>query len=313
MVILKMSDVSLEYINCNLCNSDNYEILYESTVKANSQENWQEFCCTNPFYGKHGRIVRCRNCGLVYMNPRGRALDCLSNYKKVIDLKYIEEKIGRVLTYEKSLDDIEKIKKKGKILDVGCYAGFFLEVARNRGWEVTGAEPSEWASSYARDTLKMDVRTGVLKDQNFMEEYFDVVTLWDVLEHLSDPLDDLKEINRIMKRDGLLCLTTINIDSLFARITGKRWPQLMVMHNFFYTPATIKTLLAKAQFSVLRTATHTRILRARYLFLQLKSFIPGKISKRIFESSVNILAPSYVKFRINLGDIMTVYAKKKPN
>ena len=137
------------------------------------------------------------------------------------------------------------------MLDVGCHLGMFLEVARERGWDVTGVEPSRWSVEQARDA-GLDVRHGTLETVHFPDESFDVVTMWDVVEHLPDPLAELKRMHRILRPDGLLALSTMNVDALFPRLAGRRWPWYMQMHLVYFSRRTLHNMLTKAGYRVCR-------------------------------------------------------------
>lgn len=297
----------LEYVKCNLCGSWNFTVLYESNLTLGSITD-HHYACTNFSYRRHGQIVRCSNCGLVYMNPRPREEVNLEKYQSVVDEIYINEKNGRVATFNKAIEEIERLKSKGKILDVGCYAGFFLEVARKRGWDVCGVEPCAWACEYANKRLGLDVRKSSLKGIDFPAKYFDVVTVWDVLEHLHDPLGTLNEINRILKDDGLLCLTTINLSSLFAKLLGRSWPELMQMHTYYFSNDTLRSLLQKVNFSITGIKNHTRIVRLQYLVGRLQNYSP--FFTRLFLALADKLGIGGLLVKVNFGDLIMIYARK---
>jgi SAM-dependent methyltransferase len=163
---------------CNLCNETKTQVLFRK----------------NSF-----NIVKCRNCGLVYV-------DLQSTYIKIPDLYdfdffegnkksrgysgYLGEKDNIKRNSKKRWRRIERYQKRGKLLDVGCAAGFFLCTAAEN-WEVTGVDISEYMSSYARDVLGLNVLTGGFVECNLPSEYFDVITMWDLIEHTQDPAENL--------------------------------------------------------------------------------------------------------------------------
>ncbi len=121
--------------------------------------------------------------------------------------------------YEEALEILEThAPAKGALLDVGCAMGVFLNMAQKRGWRPSGVEISSYAVQRAREQYELSITQGTLQNAAFPENHFDVVTLWDVLEHLRDPLACLVEIRRILKPGGLLMTQTLNIDNLLYQI-----------------------------------------------------------------------------------------------
>jgi 2-polyprenyl-3-methyl-5-hydroxy-6-metoxy-1,4-benzoquinol methylase len=147
-------------------------------------------------------------------------------------------------------------------LEIGCAAGFFLEVARKKGWNVTGIELSEYASNYAREKLGLNVFTGkiedLLKNGTIKKEQFDVVTLWATLEHIAVPSKLFESINYVLKLNGYLFFTTINFDSKEAKEQGKNWASIRPpKHLYYFTEATIKKYLEKYGFEIIQDADYT--------------------------------------------------------
>jgi 2-polyprenyl-3-methyl-5-hydroxy-6-metoxy-1,4-benzoquinol methylase len=127
------------------------------------------------------------------------------------------------------LGDLRRYKRAGRLLDVGCSAGIFLKAARAAGWEVCGVELSEDTASIARQRFGLDVRGGALTESTFAPASFDAVTLWDVVEHLPDPVPVLRIARTILKDDGVLLIETPNVEGLFPRLSyraasdGRYW------------------------------------------------------------------------------------------
>ena len=143
----------MEYVTCNLCGHDDTRVRFPSTLpEGTPPQNVEAFRCTSPGYGRHHTIVKCQNCGLIYTNPRFTGDEILDSYVAVEDPLYLEERDGRVLTFERHLRPLEKIKAPpGKLVDVGAYTGVFVEIAAQHGWEAYGVEPSHWAVEQARE------------------------------------------------------------------------------------------------------------------------------------------------------------------
>jgi len=234
----------LEEPCCEICRNKRYL----KTIMENV-EGWES--------SEKFSFVECQNCGLIFMSPRYRfedqkkiyskkeywALDELANldFKKLI--KRREKGFGYL--YKK----IFKHKNKGVIFDVGMGNGLFLSKFKEKGWEVWGNDISSPALDFA--FKKFGIK-GILADflsVNLPQNYFDVITLNNVLEHLHYPFKTLKKINYCLKRDGLLVLVVPNIESLGAKLFWKNWYSLHPgYHLFLFSPHSLKKMLFSAGF-----------------------------------------------------------------
>jgi 2-polyprenyl-3-methyl-5-hydroxy-6-metoxy-1,4-benzoquinol methylase len=299
----------MEYVTCNLCGHNETRLRFPSTLaEGTGPQNVEAFRCTSPGYGRHFAIVECLNCGLVYTNPRWDGSQILESYVAVEDPLYLEEREGRVLTFERHLHPLEKLQAPpGQLLDIGAYTGVFVEIAAQHGWEAWGVEPSRWAIEQAR-ARGLNMIEGTLATAELSAASFDVVTLWDVIEHLSDPLAEIQQAYRVLKPGGLLVIHTMDIDSLFARLMGRRWPWLMEMHIYYFSRRTLAAMLEKASLKVLRVTPQGRYLRLGYLATRIGGFSPllGRVLARLFHS----LHLHQVPIPLNFGDLVTAYAIK---
>jgi SAM-dependent methyltransferase len=151
------------------------------------------------------------------------------------------------------LREVERRREAGKLLDVGCGKGGFLRAARDRGWRCFGVEISPQASDDAR-RMGLDVATGRFEDVHYPDGFFDVITMYHVLEHLHDPREALSKAYQLLKSEGLLVVAVPNFDSLQARIFRQRWYHLDAPRHLYHsTPRTLKMLLHEAGFKILET------------------------------------------------------------
>jgi SAM-dependent methyltransferase len=142
-------------------------------------------------------------------------------------------------------------KYQGKILDIGCGNGKRLLKLKEDDWDTYGVEISDIASKHARE-LGLNIFTSTLEQAEFEDEFFDVVILSHVLEHLSDPNITLKEIYRVLKNDGKLIISIPNVDSFEAKHLKKYWTAWeLPRHLYHFTPVTIKSMLNKTGFEVI--------------------------------------------------------------
>ncbi|MFH1107115.1 MAG: class I SAM-dependent methyltransferase [Candidatus Micrarchaeota archaeon] len=252
-----------EEVKCNLCCSDDYDVVYPA---RHAGKPTGESYCASGNEVLLDQVVKCRKCGLVYVNPRLKGEAIVEGYAQAVDETYVSQARGREATFRSSLKLIEKHRPgKGRILDIGCAAGFFLKAAKESGWEEHGVEPSRWLADYGRKKLGLDIKPGTLKEAKYPPEYFDVVTLWDVLEHVPDPRAELEEAGRVLKPGGLLVVNYPNFGSRLAKIAGRRWWFLLSVHLWYFTPHTLKAMLAKTGFEQFYSKRHYQKLSLGYL------------------------------------------------
>jgi 2-polyprenyl-3-methyl-5-hydroxy-6-metoxy-1,4-benzoquinol methylase len=214
------------------------------------------------------RVVECSGCGLMYVTPRlqGEALRAVydEGYWKSSSPKqrgyadYASESPLYLKTFGKRMTLVRRhLPAKARILDVGCAAGFFLRVAQRDGHDVHGVEMSAAIAGEAQKALGSDrVHVGTLDEaiaaKGHAPASFDLVTLWDVVEHVPDPQALLRTIRGLIKPGGKLLLETQNVASRWARLLGPRWHHFKHdEHLYHFTPATIRRLLADCGFETL--------------------------------------------------------------
>jgi len=295
-------------VHCPLCGADDYKVRIEDTMGTRVADPRVHYTCTSSAFGEHGRIVECRSCHLVYMNPRPHHDAVVGNYGDVEDQEYIEEEQGRLETFAESLALVQRYRPAGRLLDVGCHVGTFLTLAEQAGYEVAGVEPSRWGSEIARTRISGHVHCGAVEDAPMPEGGYDVITLWDVIEHLPDPALDIRAIHAALRPGGIFAVSTMDVDALFARIAGRRWPWYMQMHLVYFSRQTLCEMLRREGFQISEVTTHVRRVRLTYLASRLDAYSPraGRLANGLLTTAG--LAERTVG--VSLGDIFTVIAKK---
>ena len=237
---------SAEVARCQLCGGGDRDLRFQD----------------GPF-----RVVACRGCSLVYVTPRlqGAALLAVydegywksSNPKQRGYADYARESALYLKTFEKRMRLVSRhLPSKARILDVGCAAGYFLRVAQRHGHDVHGVELSPAIAVEAQKALGADrVHIGLLDDaiaaMDHQPASFDLITLWDVIEHVPDPQALLRRIRQLLKPDGRLLLETQNVASRWARLLGRRWHHYKHdEHLYHFDPTTIRRLLGDCGFAV---------------------------------------------------------------
>lgn len=193
--------------SCNLCGN--------STVKDYAN------------FGTY-RLQKCSSCGLLFTDQD--SIDMSKMYtKEYFDgvhgnffsdcKKGYEERIPKSKKLQNFLHVLKKIKQtkaQGKFMDIGCATGVFLDMAQKEGYNVTGVDVSEFACTYAKENFGIKTLNGKLEDLHIPEKSFDIITMWDVIEHVPDPHKFLKEVHRVLKDDGIIFILTINDSSLMG-------------------------------------------------------------------------------------------------
>ena len=224
--------------NCSLCN--------KKTANFFTQKNSYN-------------LYKCRNCGLIFIFPVPEnhleiySPDYFSGAQKGFGyVDYEIDKKAMSSTLNSYLDKIEKfIPNNGKLLDVGTATGFFMELAKQRGWEVQGVEISEYAVQKAREK-GLNITTGTLENSDFKEGSFNLITFWDVVEHLSNPKLTLSLAYRILKKDGVIAINTPDSGSFIARLLSRGWHLIVPPeHLFLFNQKNLSNLLKEIGFEIL--------------------------------------------------------------
>jgi 2-polyprenyl-3-methyl-5-hydroxy-6-metoxy-1,4-benzoquinol methylase len=295
---------------CCLCGADNTTVIIPSTLDRIKHGNWNAFACTSSGYGKHGPIVRCDSCGLVYADPRPESEEVLNIYEAVQDPLYVEERAGRILTFEHHLRPLEKITGPAngrRLLDVGAYTGVFVEIATRHGWDAWGIEPSTWAVEQAHNE-GLQMMVGTLESNFLPDNSYDVITMWDVIEHVTNPKETLSAAWRVLRPGGYLVVHTMDLASPFAKLMGKKWPWFMEMHLYYFNRETMRKMLELVNFEVIWMGAQGRYLQTGYLASRVAALIP--LVGHPLECLITGLNLRKIPLRVNLGDLFTTYAKK---
>ena len=242
----------MEHVSCHLCGLDDTQVLFQKRDKLGITDD--EF-----------QVVECRGCGFIYVNPRpteaeiGKFYPATYSWKETLEADSFLTKCVRRLEkgyrYHLLQGEVSEVVKytgrdSGRVLDVGCGTGDRLDVFRSKGFETYGVETSD-SANYAREHLNLNVSKGDLFSANFPDEFFDLATLYNVLEHMHDPVRVMKEIHRILKKEGSLIIQIPNSNSLQCKIFKKRWAAFDVPRDLYYFGTErLRSLLGKVGFTL---------------------------------------------------------------
>jgi SAM-dependent methyltransferase len=214
-------------------------------------------------------------------------------------------------TFCEKLKRLETLVDKGRILDVGCATGFFLDVAEKRGWEAYGVEISNYAAGVAERRHPGRVFFGSLDRAGFAPGMFDAVTLFDLIEHIAEPRPFMSRVSGLLREGGVLLLVTPDVSSLSSRLMKTDWSHYKAEHLTYFSPETICRLLEISGISPLAVESSTKYLNLRYVSGQLSAY-PHTILTPLVRVVEKMIPEAFrsVNFRVHCGE-MLVLARKK--
>ncbi len=279
--------------------------------------------CSHSSFIKLGhRILRCSNCGLYSLEFEGDYQKFLTTYyskgfftggklyRAYAD--YVGDKPTILKNMRKYLTIIKKFKKNGKLLDLGCATGFLIQEANKWGFDAYGIDVSSYAVNIAQKIVgKEKVLLGKVEElKKIISTTFDLVTMFDLVEHLENPKEVLKQVASIMNKDGILVIQTGDAGSNWAKLMKKNWhffapPQ----HFFFYDQKNITKLLKDSGFEVVKIQKVGKWVSLRYLFHMMRYINKDTIGDILYNfTQKNLLGQIPVFVRTN--DNMVIIAKK---
>lgn len=256
-------------------------------------------------------VLRCGACGLGYSRSRPSEAELAELYRTMDVTAYESEAPGRWISARSCLEILTRrySRPPGRLLEVGCASGRFLSLAAERGWRPVGIEPSSVLCREARERLngRGEILESTLEAASLPPASFDAVAMWDVLEHVPDPVGLLRQAASLLDRNGLLLLDVPDIASLPARLLGRRWPLLLPEHLNYFTRA---SLLRAAESAGLRHVWYGRRRAAftlRYVLRRLSQHhIPGTaaLGRACADTRAgNLILPMY------MGELCAVFLK----
>jgi SAM-dependent methyltransferase len=262
-------------------------------------------------------IVRCSSCRLVRQATRPTSPSELydGTYYSTSDPKggyanYFLDAIVNRKTFADRLRLIERrFGRRGRLLDVGCALGDFLIEAERVGWLAEGVEVSDFAAAHARDR-GLRVHAGELERSGLADASYDVITLYDTIEHLQDPVGTLREIRRVLAPGGLLHLVTPNVASLQARLLGRRWYHYKPgEHLYYFSPLTLRRAIEAAGLSWEGWAVSASHVTVAYVLNRMRYYARGPFGR--LERLARRLPLASMAFPIDAGE-MQAWAARPP-
>lgn len=281
-------------INCPICNSNNYTVKYLPT--SNIIDPKLLYGASSGIPGTQ-RLVVCDKCSLIYENPRYPEKIILKGYEDSDEHGHDSQFKVRVSSFLKALVRNKNFMPPigAKILDIGTAGGAFLDAAENYGYEAWGMEPSSFLVDKGKKR-GLKIEQGTIDSHNFKQKSFDMICLWDVLEHLANPRQSLLQIKKLLKDDGVLLINYPDISTLQAKLFRQKFWWIISVHLTHFTPTTISKICELTGFEVTRFNPYWQTLEFGYLAKMAVHYkVPfAKLGERLLPDFIkNIPIPYY--------------------
>lgn len=295
---------------CVVCGSQYLSEMYPRGMEASQPAvGSSAFRCSSMTHARKPRVAKCLQCGLAQVPASEHPVDLEELYADVVDNEYLQNQGAKRKTFLNAYTRLAPfLPKAGRLLEVGSYCGFFLEEARRHGWTVTGIEPSRWAVQHARAMTSSEVIHGSFEDvAPTLSGSYDAIVSWDVLEHVRNPGGTLQSVGALLRPGGVLAVSTLDIDSAFARITGRNWPWVMEMHLQYFSAKGLVRMFESAGFEMLVVEPYRHYASLRYVYRKVCALISGATGDVMMK--LERLVPEWV-VPITLGDIKLYVGRK---
>lgn len=187
----------------------------------------------------HAHLVQCKDCGMVFSNEQPDQKTLVEFYSDGYDLTRYYSPITEK-RYKELLEEFEPYRNEGRLLDVGCGYGFFLQTSKEAGWDATGIEITDEAVK-ACTSKGLRMHHGTLESAVFPNDHFDVIVLIETIEHVIEVDQLLKEIQRVLRPGGLVYLSTPNFNAINRYRLKEKYDVVQYpLHLSYFTPATLK-------------------------------------------------------------------------
>lgn len=263
---------------CACCGSGNAVLQFRGNIDGKVTDRFSQ-------YAWYDDIYRCADCGLVFQDQKlaGQEIGDLIRAEK-----YLDEQIGLLNIAEKHLqfDQLIGIMRQytsleGKsVLDAGANTGVFLDRIRSSCGAVSGVEPSNEAAENARAHYGLNVQSALISEAVLAPNSVDVITMWDVIEHLYDPVQDLRALHAALRPEGYIFISTHDIESRFARWCGRHYLMLMYQHFFHFSPKTLGRMMRDAGYEIEGVAYFRKSWSLAYIANLPEKKWPGSVFSR---------------------------------
>lgn len=290
---------------CAICGKNNFKILYKENFDV-KKINSRIFSARRLPDRLHYQMVKCLNDDLVFSTPILEYDKIEKLYKKSFTTygEHLENLRDTYGFYLKKLGNYRV--KKGRLLEIGCGSGFFLEEAKRQGYEVYGVEPGEKSVEKAKKDIRKNIIVDIFKPSQFKKNFFDVICCLQTFDHIPDPNGLLAECYKILKKGGLMLFFNHDIGAWQNRIMGEKSPIIDIEHTYLFDKKTMRKIFEKHHFKVLEVKSSFNIHHLGY-WVQLFP-LPNKLKLSLMKF-LKLAHLDKVKIKLNPGNLVII-AKK---
>ncbi len=261
-------------------------------------------------------LLECQQCDLQFLDPapdEASLNEIYKDYYKAWDLKHSEKEVSLMKqeTFSNYFKLITPYITSGNLLDVGCATGELMQIAQSNGFDVYGVEVSPYGVNLCREQFGEDkVIEGNLKFGDFPENFFDIITLSDVLEHIVEPLPFLDALYGILKPGGILMIVTPDTSSVVKKLMGKRWLHYKAEHIYYYNQKNLVQLLS-SQYTMLLNQKAYKKLNVNYITSVICTYSKHQLWQKLVALGNSILSPvRHSNFPVYIGEMFILFRKK---
>jgi len=303
----------LEEIDCPNCKTNSYKIIKNSDYSnIDTLDDLKNIYKSSADELLIDQLVECKKCSLQYLNPRVESEIIIDSYENNIDETHVSQDKSRIKTFSKSLKkiikilDIKNLESKS-FLDIGSASGACLKSLKDLGFQEEGYELSKWMSEYGKKTYNVNINQGSISNIT-NDRKFDLISFWDVLEHVADLNQTLQKVKNISKKNSILIINVPDVGSMTCKVMQNNWPFYLNVHLYYFNKKTIRTLLKKYNFDLINSFSHWQYLELGYLCRRAKKYM------KIFfylEKLITFLKLSNIKFPYYIGQTTFIFKNNK--
>ena len=272
-----------------------------------------EFYCLKP----PASYFRCRSCDAIFQHPMPSLQEMAGyadrEYSEGVYKEYVAARDLKYLTFRARAARIERRTRGRRLADIGCSCGYFIDVALEHGFDATGVEFSPVAIAAASNEARPRIIQGDVNTLHAMQQAsFDVVTAFDIVEHVLDPVQFLTQLKGLLKREGLLAITTPDTGHVLRPLMGTRWPMLQpFQHTCLFSAKSLRMALETAGYADIEIMPARKVLTADYLAGQIKTHNP--LLAHLYDTLSRALPRKWrdLPLSVNIGEIMA-FARPSP-